>query len=61
MKINWVESYRCKVNKIGNMYSAAAPGFRFGGEHFRGVGLVGGTGGGAPRTPENFENFQKIS
>ena len=24
-----------------------------------GVGLVGGPGGGAPRTPDNFENLQK--
>ena len=40
--------------------SAAPPGFRFGGT-FYGVGIVGGPGGGAPQTPENFENFQKIS
>ena len=38
--------------------SLAAPGFWFGGTLY-GVGLVVGPGGGAPRTPENFENFKK--
>ena len=30
-----------------------------GGVQGRGSGLVGGPGGGAPRTPENFRNFAK--
>ena len=29
--------------------------------HFKGVGLVGDPGGGAPRTPDNFRKFAKKS
>ena len=39
--------------------TAAPQGFRFRGNTL-GVGLVGATGGGAPRTPENFRKFKKF-
>ena len=40
----------------------AYAGKNFGGGGFQGrvSGLVGGPGGGSPRTPENFENWKKI-
>ena len=41
--------------------SEAPPGFRFGGGDILGGRPRRGSGGGAPRTPENFENFQTIS
>ena len=44
-------------NKLRNI--AAPPEFRFWGGDILGGRLVGGPGCGAPRTPENFENFQK--
>ena len=46
---------------IIRFYQRRRQDFGSGGGTFQGVGLVGGPGGGAPRTPENFENFQKIS
>ena len=54
--------YRSKYNGLKYVslwYSAAPPGLRFGGNTLGGR-PHGGSGGGAPRTPEIFENFQKI-
>ena len=42
-------------------YAAAPPGFQFGGNILGGRPRRGSGGGAPPRTPEKFENFQKIS
>ena len=41
--------------------AVAYAGKKFGGVQGRGSALVGGPGGGAPRTPENFRKFAKNS